>query len=115
MGTLTYGSGRSVLQIDDRLLVHLRLVILSKLRRAESFAFTWDSGQGAESSVITVWMHPAIDLEFGFAGPVEMEINRQWADHLMQSANSVRGLIAVPEHEATTRADDELSASALAR
>jgi hypothetical protein len=114
MGTLTYGSGRSVLQIDDRLLVHLRLVILSKLRRGESFAFNWDHGTGGEVLNVTVWIHPSIDLEFAFGSEMDGEINRQWADHLMQSANSVRGLIVVPEHVATARAEDELGASALA-
>lgn len=44
MGTLFYGDNRFAIGIDDRSLAHLQLVILAKLRRDESFSFTWHKG-----------------------------------------------------------------------
>jgi len=40
MGKLTYDSTLTV-DFDDRVLAHLQLVIGAKLRRAESFYFSW--------------------------------------------------------------------------
>jgi hypothetical protein len=43
MGTLIY-NGRMNLCIDDHVLAHVQVVILTKLRRHEAFAFTWNDG-----------------------------------------------------------------------
>lgn len=114
MGTLTYGPQGDRLDIEDRLLAHIRLVALSKLRRGESFAFNWAHGDGsAEHGKSTVWMQPAMHLVFTFDVNRTHDINREWAEHLMQTANSPRGLWVIPEDEAHLRGEDELGPGAL--
>ncbi|MCU1542955.1 MAG: ATP-dependent ligase [Microbacteriaceae bacterium] len=115
MGTLVYGSNRTEVTIDDRVLAHLRLVILAKLRRSESFAFNVDHALEGQEAASTIWMQPAMELEFNFAPDFTPQINKVWADRLMHSANSVKGLEVIPETAAAPAADDELSSSALAR
>jgi hypothetical protein len=46
MGTFTYGPTSTDVTFDDRLLAHLRTVIVTKLRRAECFLFTWTDESG---------------------------------------------------------------------
>ena len=47
MGKLIYNSSTREIEIDDRTLAHLRVAILNKLRRSESFAMTWDLNSAA--------------------------------------------------------------------
>src|SRR4051812_28202017 len=67
MGKLTYDS-TLVVDFDDRVLAHLQVVIGAKLRRNESFYFSWrdDSAVGDGRSVI--WLHPSIALMYKFHG-----------------------------------------------
>jgi hypothetical protein len=44
MGKLIYNVNTST-EIDDRALAHLQIVIIGKLRRQESFAFSWKTPQ----------------------------------------------------------------------
>lgn len=86
-------NGSGTITIDDRLLAHLQIVIIDKLRRQESFAFTWDVG-GRESSV---WFGPSISLEFVYSGGRVPTLNRAWLHQLAEAAASNAGLHAVPE------------------
>src|SRR5690349_7000983 len=63
MGSFIYD--RSVaIDIDDRALAHLLVVILDKLRRNESFALDlWDSKHWS-----TIWVSQRTPLEFVYAG-----------------------------------------------
>lgn len=96
MGKLVY-SGREI-EIDDRLLAHLKIVILTKLRRNESFAFNHENSVDQGSGRLTLWIHPALPLEFRFYGNRRPDYNRDWVEALLQSANSPEGLRALPEH-----------------
>jgi hypothetical protein len=115
MGSLVYGSNRTTVEIDDRVLAHLRVVILAKLRRGESFAFTSDHEVDGDEASSTIWMQPAMEVEFNLDPDTTVSINKEWADRLMQSANSVRGLEILPEKSTAATGEDELSASALAK
>ena len=44
MGKLIYNSSNREIEIEDRTLAHLRIAIINKLRRSESFAATWEHG-----------------------------------------------------------------------
>lgn len=101
MGKLIYGHGRREIEIEDRTLAHLKPVILAKLRRGESFALTWPHGLDNGSGRTTIWMNPTIPIEFTFFGNRAPEMNRQWIDMLLHSANSADGLQMVPEPEPT--------------
>jgi hypothetical protein len=99
MGTLLYGQSSSI-EIDDRALAHLQIVIVAKLRRSEAFAFTWipDSTGGEGRRVI--WVSPSQLLQFQYHGSRLASINREWVGALMVSANSSGGLHIVPEPNA---------------
>ncbi len=97
MGKLIYGSAGSHFDCDDRTLAHLRFVMTLKLRRNESFSFTWDHGVENGGGRSTVWLHPAIELHFEFSGSKEPTLNRSWLELLSNTANGNRGLSVVLE------------------
>lgn len=97
MGTLLYGDSRFPIPVEDRTLSHLKVVFVSKLRRGESFAFSWTKNSGEGGGRTTVWVHPAIPLVFDFQGGREATLNRAWVDALMLSSTSANGLVIVPE------------------
>lgn len=97
MGKLIYGPQAIEFDIEDRTLTHLQLVILAKLRRNESFSFTWVPDRDTGLGRATMWIHPTQYLLFQFAGSRHPAVNRQWIDELMTTANSVGGLRLVPE------------------
>jgi len=96
MGKLIYG--RREIEIDDRTLAHLKIVILTKLRRNESFAFNHVRDPEEGSGRSTLWMHPALPLEFLFYGSRSPDFNREWVEAMLHSANSPEGLRILPEH-----------------
>lgn len=97
MGKLIYGPLGTQFEIDDRTLAHVQVAVLSKLRRGESFSFTWkpptDSGEGRS----VLWFHPSHAVLFKFNGTKPVALNRLWIEELMASANSVSGLQITPE------------------
>jgi hypothetical protein len=101
MGSLIYGPTGTRVEINDRTLAHLKVVILTKLRRGEGFAFSWDRGADQGSGRDTMWLHPSIGVEFQFDGGRPPSLNKVWLDELMTSANSGGGLHILPERERT--------------
>jgi len=93
MGSLHYGSPPATFELDDRTLAHVELVVLAKLRRNESFALTIDDEKGGRQ---TIWINSSSDLRFQFA-TTSHEINREWLDELIDSANTTIGMRALPE------------------
>jgi len=92
MGTLRYGSSATDIDFDDRALHHLQIVIVAKLRRRESFIFSWVADKNAGSGRTSIWLDPSSTLIFRFSGNRASTINRAWIDILMLSANSAGGL-----------------------
>ncbi|MCU1425077.1 MAG: hypothetical protein JWM51_1368 [Microbacteriaceae bacterium] len=97
MGRLLYES--RVIEIEDRLLAHLKIVIIGKLRRGECFSLNWAHSETNEGGRSTLWIHPYLALEFEFATNVPADINRTWLEALMVTANSMAGLSMLPEPE----------------
>jgi hypothetical protein len=97
MGTLYYGDARTPIQIDDRALAHLKIVIIAKLRRSEGFGFSWPKGLDLGGGRFTAWFHPGVTLLFEFSGGREASINREWLELLSQSASTPLGLTLMPE------------------
>lgn len=87
MGLLIYGPGASEIEMDDRLLAHLRIVILTKMRNHESFSLSWRVDPGQGSGRETLWVHPSIALRFRFYGSRPPSINRAWIDLMTKAAN----------------------------
>lgn len=96
MGTITYDANTKA-DFDDRALAHLRVVIGMKLRRGESFYFSWRDDQSVGDGSSTIWLHPAAALRFKFHGSRDAAINQQWIEELMIMANSNAGLRLTPE------------------
>lgn len=107
MGTLHYDN-RLAIPLDDRALAHLKIVVLTKLRRNESFAFSWENPPSNGSGRHTVWIHPAVSLHFEFLGSRQPEINRAWLEQLAELANRSLGVHITPEPAAADRPDLEI-------
>ena len=87
MGHLTYGNMMAPIEIDDELLTHLRMVIVTKLRRNESFPLTVRNDDGA---VETLWIHASIPLRLVIEA--ESEVERPLLVSMMNAASSAGGL-----------------------
>ena len=98
MGTIYYGGDASAIDIEDRALAHLKVVIATKLRRGESFTLTWRHPDGQPRGRSTVWLSPSIPLRFVFDDPEPAVLSREWMEELAQSANSSGGIMLVAEH-----------------
>lgn len=107
MGFLLYGLPAEAIEIDDRTLAHMKIVMLAKLRRDESFAFSFEYDLSNGSGRSTVWIHPTIPLQFKFLGSRQPVINRAWLEVLIVAANSVDGLRILPEPEEAAPEDSE--------
>ncbi|TFD63470.1 ATP-dependent DNA ligase [Cryobacterium ruanii] len=99
MGTLLYGNPGIVISFDDRALMHLQIVISTKLRRRESFVFTWTDSADEGSGRSAIWLDPTSTLYYRYFGCHTPSINRDWIETLMLSANSTGGLVLIAEPE----------------
>lgn len=97
MGSLYYGASEPI-QIEDRALAHLKVVVATKLRRNESFTLSWKHPDGQAQGRTTIWLHPSIPLRFVFQDPETPELSRRWIENLAHSANSSGGITLVEEH-----------------
>ncbi|WP_105033684.1 DUF7882 family protein [Cryobacterium aureum] len=96
MGKFTYDSSITV-DFDDRALAHIQIAIGAKLRRGESFYFSWRDDPLVGGGRSTVWVHPSIPLTFKYFGSKMPSLNRDWVEALTISANSATGLQIVIE------------------
>ncbi|KQZ06608.1 hypothetical protein ASD19_12840 [Microbacterium sp. Root53] len=98
MGILHYGTDSTPIHIDDRALAHLKVVVVSKLRRQESFPVSWQHPEEDGAGRSTIWLNPSIPVRFQFDAAVAPELNREWLEELAQSANALGGITLVSEH-----------------
>ena len=99
MGKFTYGPASLEVGFEDRLLAHIRAVIVTKLRRAECFLFTWEDVSGPEPVQQSLWMHPAIGIRFEVDSAAATPLNKAWLHRLSLTANSEAGLTLCTEPE----------------
>jgi hypothetical protein len=99
VGTLTYGPTSLRADFDDRVLAHLRAVMVAKLKRAECFLFTWTDDSAPTPTEKSLWIHPAVGMQFEFSAGAAQSLNREWLIVLDRSANSTFGLTLRPEPE----------------
>lgn len=92
MGKLYYGYGSEPLNIPDRLLAHIRVVTMTKLRRQESFPLTWLHDDG-EDGRTTMWIHAAIPLKFVFDCAQSEAVDRSILQQLVDEANTTAGMV----------------------
>jgi hypothetical protein len=101
MGLLIHGRKGARIAVDDRALAHLQVVMTTKLRKGEGFAFSWTEpgDEGVERG--TIWLHPSSTLRFRFAGNRIPALNDVWLAQLAELANSNTGLHYIPEPTAS--------------
>lgn len=92
-----YGSDRQSFEIEDRVLAHLRLAFMNKLRRGEPFFFHVQESAGLRS----LWVHPAVPIVFHFTGSRQPPINREWVEKLIREAGGPHGLSILPEPQSS--------------
>ena len=97
MGTIYYGGSATPIDIEDRALAHLKVVIATKLRRGESFTVSWRHPDDQPHGRSTLWLHPSIPLRFVFDDPEPAMLSREWVEELANSANSSGGIMLVAE------------------
>jgi hypothetical protein len=94
MGKLVYGARE--IDIPDRPLAHLQVVMVDKLRRGETFSLTVDSGLDGRR---TLWFGPHTEVAFVFFGNRVPRLNRTWLAMLAEAAYTTAGLRLMPEPE----------------
>ncbi|MCK6079990.1 ATP-dependent DNA ligase [Microbacterium sp. EYE_5] len=105
MGKFIY-DGTLKVDFDDRALAHLQLVISTKLRRGESFHFTWKDDPSIGDGRTSVWLHPRCTLVFKFYRGERPPLNMAWIEALSSVANSPGGLYIVPEPTAASAKEE---------
>jgi hypothetical protein len=81
------------IEFDDRLLAHLQIVMVNKLRRRESFAMSWRDSVAVGDGRSAIWLDPSIPLYFKFEGSRVPLLDREWIARLAASADSSTGLV----------------------
>jgi hypothetical protein len=104
MGKFNYNESTRA-EIDDRLLLHLQIVIGTKLRRGEAFPFTWRDDASLGGGRTTVWVSASSTLIYRYHGSRMPSVNTQWLEALMTTANSPSGLYPVSEPAPVSRRD----------
>lgn len=112
MGTLHYGDMDTPIWIDDHALAHLKVVIVTKLRRGESFTVSWRHPEDEPGGRSTIWLDPSIPLFFTFDEPEAPQLDRELLEELAHSATSTNGIILTSEHTTPPQTGTELGDAA---
>jgi hypothetical protein len=107
MGTLLYNDGAEY-KFDDRTLAHLKVAITAKLRLKEGFLLSWRQADEEGGGRVSLWLNPAIPLQFVFADDVPPKLNRLWLEALARASHGPRGMVVMSEQDA-----EEVAASPL--
>ncbi len=97
MGTLHYGASRASLQMDDRALAHLQVVITTKLRRREGFLIQWERRPEHGSGRGGFWIHPNCDIAYSYEGGREPSLDHEELDRMMIAASATGGVRIIAE------------------
>lgn len=89
MGRIFYGTSDQAIEIENRLLAHVQAVVITKLRRGESFSLTCRSADGTREMV---WVNSSIPMRIVLDGETDGRLDRELLVQLVESANSNRGL-----------------------
>ena len=92
MGQFVYDDGRPI-DVDDRTLAHLQVVIIDKLRRGESFSLSLSDGK----QLAMMWLSPFTPLQFVYQGSRSARLNRAWIEELATHAGVSGVLNLSPE------------------
>jgi hypothetical protein len=91
VGSLLYGGVE--VEIEDRMLAHVQIVLVQKFRRGEGVLMSWLDALSIGDGRSSLWMHPYVPVYFHFLGSRSPTIDRDWLKALTESAGSSSGLI----------------------
>ena len=101
MGTFYYGGGHGDLpagfDLDDVLLAHLKLVIISKLRRGESFVVTVPALEHGCQVREALWVTPSVPMRFVMDEADGPLLDPHRLEALMTQANTLGGIVVKAE------------------
>ncbi|PVW03313.1 hypothetical protein DEA06_14055 [Microbacterium sp. Gd 4-13] len=92
MAKLYYGNSADPIEMPDRLLAHVKVVLATKLRRSESFTLSWQHPDDSVGARSTVWIQPSIPLRFVFSSAEPEALDPSFLTELATAANSSGGL-----------------------
>ena len=92
MGFFIYDNEREI-RVDDRVLAHLQIVIIDKLRRSESFELHLRS----DNVVVSMWLTRWAPLQFVYEGNRRPRINWLWVNMLAAECGFTGTLELLPE------------------
>lgn len=93
MGTLNYGATGEAIEMPDRILAHLKVLVSTKLRRNESFSLSWDRLIDGAVERSTIWLHCSIPLQFKMNAEAAKQLDRGYLQQLADQANSSAGVV----------------------
>lgn len=96
MGYLVY-DGTSRIQLDDRVLAHLDMVIISKFRRREGFALRWRDSAATGDGHSMIWLDPSLPLRIHYDGSRPASLSKDWLERLASAASTNSGLELIDE------------------
>lgn len=96
MGTLTYGESQTF-EFDDRMLSHMKLAIVAKLLRHESFLLNWTVPADQGSGRMSLWISRESTLTFRFVGSRAPAINLRWIEALTLTSARTGGMQLMDE------------------
>ena len=101
MGTFYYGGGHGDLaagfDLDDILLAHLKLVIIAKLRRGESFVVTVPALEHGCQVREALWVNPSVPMRFVMDEADVPLLDHHRLESLMAQANTLGGIVLMAE------------------
>ena len=100
MGKLIYGTGRQVYAFDDRTLAHVKIAMVTKLRRHEAFLINWTVPAEEGSGRISLWISREIPLAFEFTDRTPPVLNQKWMEALLQTSQRTGGMDILAEADA---------------
>jgi hypothetical protein len=99
VGKLIYGNGREY-EFDDRTLSHVKIALVTKLRRHESFLLNWEIPVEQGAGRMSLWISREIPLAFVFNGSRPPALNERWMEALLHTSQRTGGMVVMSEAEA---------------
>lgn len=100
MGKLIYGYSAQEYDFDDRTLAHVKMALVTKLRRHESFLLNWQFPAELGGGRISLWISREVPMAFVFSSSRPAKLNERWMEVLLQSSQRTGGMVIVSEQEA---------------
>ena len=99
MGRLRYGSGLEYV-FDDRTLSHVKMALVTKLRRHESFLLNWELPAAQGGGRVSLWVSREIPMMFLFDGSRPPKLNERWMEALLHTSQRTGGMVIMTEEQA---------------